>query len=168
MGSGSLPGRSALVTGDESGSGHQLTGDQYLGVDPLPEGKSYEKVGSYNTLNGNLVTGTGVGRSERMTGNESGSCKNVTGDEPGTCKNVTGTPYAGVEQLENNCDSNAKNELRGKGKIYLGNSSNARLTGKQPGIGGQMTGATKGACLNPTGTPYVGGDQLNSNCSNQN
>ena len=214
--SGSLPGRSALVTGDESGSGHQLTGDQYLGADPLPDGKSYEKVGSYNTLSGNVVTGTGVGRSERMTGNESGSCKNVTGDEyigsqqfesfcgskpspeprkvglsisqnnnyisgtmtgrsnnvtgdePGTCKNVTGTPYAGVEQLENNCDSNAKNELRGKGKIYLGNSSNARLTGKQPGIGGQMTGATKGACLNPTGTPYVGGDQLNSNCSNQN
>ena len=51
--SGSLPGRSALVTGDESGSGHQLTGDQYLGADPLPDGKSYEKVGSYNTLNGN-------------------------------------------------------------------------------------------------------------------
>ena len=212
--SGSLPGRSSLVTGDESGSGHQLTGDQYLGADPLPDGKSFEKVGAYNTLNGNLVTGTGVGRSERMTGNESGSCKNitgdeyigsqqyesfcgakptaearkvglsispnnnfisgtmtgrsdhVTGDEPGTCKNVTGTPYAGVEQLENNCDPNTKNELRGKGKVYLGNSSNARLTGKQPGIGGQLTGAGKGACLNPTGTPYVGGDQLSSNCSN--
>ena len=212
--SGSLPGRSSLVTGDESGSGHQLTGDQYLGADPLPEGKSFEKVGTYNTLNGNSVTGTGVGRSERMTGNESGSCKNVTGDEyigsqqyesfcdtkptpearkvglsisqnnnlisgtmtgrsnhvtgdePGTCKNITGTPYAGVEQLDNNCDQNIKNEIRGKGKVYLGNSSNARLTGKQPGIGGQLTGAGKGACLNPTGTPYVGGDQLNSNCSN--
>ena len=213
--SGSLPGRSSLVTGDESGSGHQLTGDQYLGADPLPDGKSFEKVGAYNTLNGNLVTGTGVGRSERMTGNESGSCKNitgdeyigsqqyesfcgnkpsaearkvglsksqnnnfisgtmtgrsnnVTGDEPGTCKNVTGTPYAGVEQLDNNCDPDIKNELRGKGKVYLGSSSNARLTGKQPGIGGQLTGAAKGACLNPTGTPYVGGDQLNSNCTNK-
>ncbi len=211
--SGSLPGRSSLVTGDESGSGHQLTGDQYLGADPLPDGKSFEKVGAYNTLNGNLVTGTGVGRSERMTGNESGSCKNitgdeyigsqqyetfcgnkpapearkvgvsksqnnnlisgtmtgrsnhVTGDEPGTCKNVTGTPYAGVEQLENNCDPNIKNDSRGKGKVYLGSSSNARLTGKQPGIGGQLTGAAKGACLNPTGTPYVGGDQLSSNCN---
>ena len=29
-----------------------------------------------------------------------------------------------------------------------------------------MTGAGKGACLNPTGTPYVGGDQLGNNCSN--
>ena len=29
-----------------------------------------------------------------------------------------------------------------------------------------MTGSDKGACLNPTGTPYVGGDQLGNNCSN--
>jgi len=212
--SGSLPGRSSLVTGDESGSGHHLTGDQYLGSDPLPDTKTFEKVGIYNTLNGNKLTGTGVGRSKYMTGNESGSCKNVTGDEyigsqqyesfcsstpkaeakkvgislsnnaneisgtmtgrssqvtgdePGTCKNVTGTPYAGLDQIENNCDSNLVNEVKGKGKVYLGGSSNARLTGKQPGIGGQLTGAHKGACLNPTGTPYVGGDQLGDNCSN--
>ena len=212
--SGSLPGRSSLVTGDESGSGHQLTGDQYLGSEPNPKGRSYEKVGNYDTLNGNALTGTGVGRSEFVTGNEPGSCKNVTGDEyigsqqyetfckskpkpeamkvgmslsnnaneisgtltgrssqvtgdePGTCKNVTGTPYAGLEDMVNNCDSNLVNEIKGKGKVYLGSSSNARLTGLQPGIGGHLTGATKGACLNPTGTPYVGGDQLGDNCSN--
>ena len=212
--SGSLPGRSALVTGDESGSGHQLTGDQYLGSETNPKGRSHEKVGKYNTLNGNALTGTGVGRSEFVTGNEPGSCKNVTGDEyigsqqyesfckskpkpeamkvgvslsnnaneisgtltgrsekvtgdePGTCKNVTGTPYAGLDQVEENCNSDLITELKDKGKIYLGGSSNARLTGIQPGIGGSMTGAGKGACLNPTGTPYVGGDQLGNNCSN--
>ncbi len=212
--SGSLPGRSSLVTGDESGSGHKLTGDQYLGSESNPTGRSAEKVGSYNTLNGNALTGTGVGRSEFVTGNEPGSCKNVTGDEyigsqqyetfckskpkpeamkvgmslsnnaneisgtltgrsnqvtgdePGTCKNVTGTPYAGLEDIVNNCDSNLVNETKGRGKVYLGGSSNARLTGLQPGIGGHLTGATKGACLNPTGTPYVGGDQLGDNCSN--
>jgi len=212
--SGSLPGRSTLVTGDESGSGHKLTGDQYLGSEPNPKGRSTEKVGDYNTLNGNALTGTGVGRSEFVTGNEPGSCKNVTGDEyigsqqyetfckskpkpeamkvgislsnnaneisgtltgrsdqvtgdePGTCKNVTGTPYAGLEDMVNNCDSNLVNETKGKGKVYLGGSSNARLTGLQPGIGGHLTGAAKGACLNPTGTPYVGGDQLGDNCSN--
>ena len=212
--SGSLPGRSSLVTGDESGSGHKLTGDQYLGSEPNPKGRSTEKVGDYNTLNGNALTGTGVGRSEFVTGNEPGSCKNVTGDEyigsqqyetfckskpkpeamkvgmslsnnsneisgtltgrsnqvtgdePGTCKNVTGTPYAGLEDMVNNCDSNLVNETKGKGKVYLGGSSNARLTGLQPGIGGHLTGAAKGACLNPTGTPYVGGDQLGDNCSN--
>jgi len=212
--SGSLPGRSALVTGDESGSGHQLTGDQYLGSETNPKGRSHEKVGKYNTLNGNALTGTGVGRSEFVTGNEPGSCKNVTGDEyigsqqyesfckskpnaeaskvgvslsnnaneisgtltgrsekvtgdePGTCKNVTGTPYAGLDQVEDNCNSDLITDLKGKGKIYLGGSSNARLTGIQPGIGGSMTGSDKGACLNPTGTPYVGGDQLGNNCSN--
>jgi len=212
--SGSLPGRSALVTGDESGSGHQLTGDQYLGSETNPKGRSHEKVGKYNTLNGNALTGTGVGRSEFVTGNEPGSCKNVTGDEyigsqqyesfckskpkaearkvgislsnnaneisgtltgrssqvtgdePGTCKNVTGTPYAGLDQVEENCNTELVNEIKGKGKVYLGSSSNARLTGLQPGIGGNMTGAAKGACLNPTGTPYVGGDQLGNNCSN--
>ena len=212
--SGSLPGRSSLVTGDESGSGHQLTGDQYLGSEPNPKGRAHEKVGKYNTLNGNALTGTGVGRSEFVTGNEPGSCKNVTGDEyigsqqyesfckskpkaearkvgvslsnnaneisgtltgrsihvtgdePGTCKNVTGTPYAGLDQVEDNCNSDLITDLKGKGKIYLGGSSNARLTGIQPGIGGSMTGSDKGACLNPTGTPYVGGDQLGNNCSN--
>ena len=212
--SGSLPGRSSLVTGDESGSGHQLTGDQYLGSEPNPKGRSHEKGGTYNTLNGNALTGTGVGRSEFVTGNEPGSCKNVTGDEyigsqqyesfckskpkaearkvgislsnnaneisgtltgrssqvtgdePGTCKNVTGTPYAGLDQVEENCNTELVNEIKGKGKVYLGSTSNARLTGLQPGIGGNMTGAAKGACLNPTGTPYVGGDQLGNNCSN--
>ena len=38
-----LPGRSTLVTGDESGSGHQLTGDQYLGSEPNPKGKAFKK-----------------------------------------------------------------------------------------------------------------------------
>ena len=41
--SGSLPGRSTLVTGDESGSGHQLTGDQYLGSEPNPKVKRLKK-----------------------------------------------------------------------------------------------------------------------------
>ena len=38
------------------------------------------------------------------------------------------------------------------------------MTGQQPGIGGVMTGAHKGACEPLTGTPYVGGDQLVQAC----
>ena len=113
------------------------------------------KVGMSLSNNANEISGTLTGRSNQ-----------VTGDEPGTCKNVTGTPYAGLEDMVNNCDSNLVNETKGKGKVYLGGSSNARLTGLQPGIGGHLTGAAKGACSNPTGTPYVGGDQLGDNCSN--
>lgn len=210
--SGSLPGRSSLVTGDESGSGHQLTGNQYLGSEPIPVGKSFEKVGKYDTLNGTKVTGTGVGRSESVTGNEYGSCKNVTGDEyigsqqyekfcgskpnaeakkvgvslssksnlitgtmtgrsklvtgdePGACKVLTGTPYAGLDQINENCNSQIVEDMKSRATINSGNNSNARLTGQQPGIGGVMTGAKKGACKNLTGTPYIGGDQFLSSC----
>jgi len=158
---GNEVGRSEKVTGDEPGTCKNVTGDEYIGSQqyesfckskPKPEAM---KVGVSLSNNANEISGTLTGRSEK-----------VTGDEPGTCKNVTGTPYAGLDQVEENCNSDLITELKDKGKIYLGGSSNARLTGIQPGIGGSMTGAGKGACLNPTGTPYVGGDQLGNNCSN--
>ena len=38
------------------------------------------------------------------------------------------------------------------------------MTGQQPGSGGVMTGADKGACETLTGTPYVGGAQLLQAC----
>ncbi len=56
--SGTMTGRSALVTGNEAGSNKDLTGDQYLGADPLPSGRPAEKVGSLTTIRGNGVTGT--------------------------------------------------------------------------------------------------------------
>lgn len=209
--SGTMTGMSALVTGNEAGSNKGLTGDQYLGSDPLPSGRPAEKVGSLTTIRGNGVTGTDVSRRENVTGNEAGSCKNVTGDEyvgsgqydafcgskpapdpakvglsvtnktqqvsgtmtgrsplvtgdePGTCKAVTGTPYAGLDQANQWCDNSASSEIEARTPRQLGTPA-ARLTGQQPGIGGKMTGAHKGACEPLTGTPYVGGDQLVDNC----
>ena len=159
---GTQANRSLKTTGNEASTCRSVTGTQYLGSEVLnqfcqnqPEYKQPTRSSVTSTSAGNKVTGNEVGRSEK-----------VTGDEPGTCKNVTGTPYAGLDQVEENCNSDLITELKDKGKIYLGGSSNARLTGIQPGIGGSMTGAGKGACLNPTGTPYVGGDQLGNNCSN--
>jgi len=209
--SGTMTGRSALVTGNEAGSNKGLTGDQYLGSDPLPSGRPAEKVGSLTTIRGNGVTGTDVSRRENVTGNEAGSCKNVTGDEyvgsgqydafcgskpapdpakvglsitnktqsvsgtmtgrshlvtgdePGTCKAVTGTPYAGLDQANQWCDNSASSEIEARTPRKVA-TPGARLTGQQPGIGGKMTGAHKGACEPLTGTPYVGGDQLRDNC----
>ena len=159
---GTQANRSLKTTGNEASTCRSVTGTQYLGSEVhnqfcqnQPEYKQPTRSSVTSTSAGNKVTGNEVGRSEK-----------VTGDEPGTCKNVTGTPYAGLDQVEENCNSDLITELKDKGKIYLGGSSNARLTGIQPGIGGSMTGAGKGACLNPTGTPYVGGDQLGNNCSN--
>ncbi len=209
--SGVMVGRSSKVTGNEAGSERGLTGDQYLGSDPLPDGRPAQKVGSFNTLNGAGVTGTNVARSEQVTGNEPGSCKRVTGDEyvgtqqyqsfcgarpdpeaakvglsitnksqavsgtltgrsnlvtgdePGTCKAVTGTPYAGMEQASTWCDSRSVKEIQGRTPQRLGTPAHA-MTGLQPGVGGPMTGADKGACEALTGTPYLGGDQLSLAC----
>ena len=207
--SGVMVGRSEKVTGNESGSGLQLTGDQYIGSEAPIAGRGPTKVTSLNTLRGTGVTGTAVGRASRMTGNEAGSCRAitgdeyigsqqyegfcgtrppaeapkvgfsitnrnqvvsgtrtgrsamVTGDEPGSCKAVTGTPYAGLEQSGEFCGARAVDSVRERTPLRNSN----RMTGIQPGIGGAMTGAERGACEDVTGTPYVGADQQAANCA---
>ncbi|MFM8259817.1 MAG: CsoS2 family carboxysome shell protein, partial [Vulcanococcus sp.] len=206
--SGVMVGRSEKVTGDEPGSGRQLTGDQYLGAEAPAAGRAPTKVSTLNTLRGTGVTGTHVGRSQNVTGDEPGSCRNitgdeyigsqqfdsfcgakpapeaakvgfsvtnrnlvvsgtrtgrsakVTGDEPGTCKVVTGTPYAGLEQAGDFCNSAAVRATRERTPVRGAN----RMTGIRPGIGGVMTGAHKGACEDVTGTPYVGAEQQAAAC----
>ena len=209
--SGVMVGQSSNVTGNEAGANRSLTGDQYLGADPLPEGRPAAKVGLSETLSGTGVTGTMVGRSSAVTGNEFGSChrvtgdqytsaeqvnsfcgtkpqpeapkvgfsvtnrnlvvsgtqtgrsERVTGDEPGTCKAVTGTPYAGLEQAGQYCGTPAVQAIRQRTPSRPGTPA-APMTGIQPGIGGVMTGAERGACEVISGTPYIGGDQLAAAC----
>ena len=208
---GVMVGGSSNVTGNEAGSGRELTGDQYLGSDPITSGRPAQKVGSLKTVRGSGVTGTDVARSEWVTGNEAGSCKRVTGDEyvgaeqyqsfcgnkpvpeaakvglsitnksqsvsgtmtgrselvtgdePGSSKAVTGTPYAGLEQSSQFGNTINTKEIQQRTPKRLG-TPGSNLTGLQPGIGGVMTGAEKGACEPLTGTPYVGGDQLDQAC----
>ena len=210
--SGVMVGQSSNVTGNEAGANRNLTGDQYLGADPLPEGgRPAAKVGVSETLGGTGVTGTMVGRSSAVTGDEFGSChrvtgnqylsseqfqsfcgskpdaaapkvgysitnrsmvvsgtqtgrsERVTGDEPGTCKAVTGTPYAGLEQAGQYCGTPAVQAIRERTPSRPGTPA-APMTGLQPGIGGVMTGAERGACEVISGTPYIGGDQLAAAC----
>ncbi len=206
--SGVMVGRSERVTGDEPGSGLQLTGDQYLGAEPPAAGRAPTKVASLQTLRGTGITGTHVGRSDQVTGDEPGSCRiitgdeyigsqqyerfcgakpapepakvgfsvtnraqvvsgtrtgrsaKVTGDEPGTCKVVTGTPYAGLEQASDYCTTPQVRTIRERTPVRGSN----RMSGIQPGIGGVMTGAERGACEDVTGTPYVGADQQIQAC----
>ncbi len=208
---GVMVGGTSNVTGNEAGSGRDLTGDQYLGSDPITSGRPAEKVGSLNTVRGSGVTGTDVSRSEWVTGNEAGSCKRVTGDEyvgaqqyqsfcgnkpvpeaakvglsltnksqsvsgtmtgrselvtgdePGSNKAVTGTPYAGLEQSVQFGNASNTKEIQQRTPKRFG-TPGSNLTGIQPGIGGVMTGAEKGACEPLTGTPYVGADQLGQAC----
>jgi hypothetical protein len=152
---GTAVGRSEHVTGDEPGSCRTITGDEYIGTDqyerfcaqrPAPEAA---KVGFSATNRSQVVSGTRTGRSPR-----------VTGDEPGTCKAVTGTPYAGLEEAGAWCATPQVEEIRARTPDRLA----TRMSGIQPGIGGVMTGAERGACEDITGTPYVGPDQLAAAC----
>jgi len=150
--------RSELVTGNEPGSCKFVTGDEYIGTQQYqtfcgskPKSEA-PKVGLSLTNKSQGVSGTLTGRSEK-----------VTGDEPGTCKAITGTPYAGLEQSGQWCDGNIQSEIQKRTPRRVG-TPGARLTGQQPGIGGVMTGAERGACEPLTGTPYVGSDQLRDTC----
>jgi hypothetical protein len=155
---GTRVGRAGKVTGDEPGSCRVVTGDEYAdleqyqafcGTRPEPEPP---KVGQSVTLKGQRVSGTQTGRSPK-----------VTGDEPGTCKAVTGTPYAGLEQPEAYCDTAQLRTISTRTR-QLASTPGPRMTGQQPGIGGTMTGDTRGACEPVTGTPYVGTDQFAATC----
>lgn len=155
---GNEVGRSTKVTGDEPGACKTVTGDDYVGRQqydafcerrPAPEAA---KVGLSTTNRNQTVSGTRTGRSPL-----------VTGDEPGACKAVTGTPYAGLEQAGNFCSEPEQTTIVARTPTGPGTPGQP-MTGLQPGIGGVMTGAERGACEPVSGTPYVGADQFRSAC----
>ena len=146
-----MVGRSSHVTGNEAGSERALTGDQYLGSDPIPSGRPAQKVGSLNTLRGSGVTGTDVSRSEWVTGNEAGSCKKVTGDE-----------YVGSQQFESFCGEKPQAEA-GKVGLSLTNKSQ-EVSGTMTGRSDLVTGDEPGSCKAVTGTPYAGLEQSGQFC----
>jgi len=155
---GTQVGRSERVTGDEPGSCRNITGDDYIGREqyagfcadiPRPQD---EKVGVTQTLKGRTVSGTLTGRSGK-----------VTGDEPGTCKAITGTPYAGAEQYRSYCDPDEAQLAAARTRPQRSTPGSV-MTGQQPGIGGTLTGAERGACESVSGTPYVGADQFAAAC----
>ncbi len=156
--SGTMVGRRENMTGDEAGSCRNVTGDEYVGNEqytgfcsatPAPKDR---KVGVSATNKGQTVTGTLTDRESKVTGNE-----------PGSCKAVTGTPYAGAEQMVNFCQAEdaAMASVRNR---ELRSTPAMPLTGLQPGVGGVMTGAHKGACEPVSGTPYIGADQYADAC----
>ena len=155
---GTMVGRNKNVTGDEPGSCRNVTGDDYIGeeqyntfCETTPK-VTDRKVGVSSTLKHMIVTGTMTGRDSK-----------VTGDEPGTCKVVTGTPYAGAETYKDYCDTGSASTARARTQQRRA-TPGMPVTGLQPGIGGKMTGADKGACEPLTGTPYVGSDQFVNAC----
>ena len=150
--SGVLVGRSEKVTGDEPGSGRQLTGDQYLGAEAAAPGRAPTKVSSFTTLRGTGVTGTAVGRSQQ-----------VTGDEPGSCRNITGDEYIGSQQFDGFCGTRPAPEAAKVG--FSITNRNQVVSGTRTGRSEKVTGDEPGTCKVVTGTPYAGLEQAGDFCN---
>ena len=109
------------------------------------------KVGAGKTAQGQVVTGTMVGRSA-----------SVTGDEPSTCRTVTGTEYLGADIFREFCQAEP-----GKTPSKVGVSATSHgnpVTGNRVGRGSNVTGNEPGTCKNITGSEYVGASQAESYC----
>ncbi len=161
---GSEVGRSPKTTGDEAGGCKPVTGTDYVGADqqaavcdastPVAP---VAKVAVDTTWRGQPVTGSYVGRSTR-----------VTGDEHGGCSPISGTPYIGRNQYSNFCEAPASEAQEARLKTSALIPATA-VTGDRPGAGGSvMTGDERGACEVVSGTPYVGADNMETQCATSN
>ena len=142
--------RKNRVTGNEPGTCRAVTGTEYVGVEQFasycttqPE-PGPAKVGVSVTSSGRGLTGTEIGRSER-----------VTGDEAGSCKPVTGTEYLGSERFEQFCAT--KGLLERPEKVIVGQTQRKGITvtgSDEARFTPPVTGHEAGATRPVTGTQY--------------
>ncbi len=109
------------------------------------------KVEQGNTLSGNLITGTQVESTSKITGIEGGSCRAITGTE-----------YLGAEHYGALC---ATTPAPSPAKVGVGSTSRGqRVTGTELGSSNQVTGDDHGACQSVTGNEYLSSEQFVSFC----
>ncbi len=109
------------------------------------------KVGLSETARGQIVTGTMVGRS-----------KKVTGDEPSTCRVITGTEYMGADIFHEFCQTRPDGSPP---KVALSPTARGiKVTGNEVGRSAKVTGDEPGTCKRITGTEYVSTSQYLDFC----
>lgn len=168
--SGTAIGRSLRVTGDEPGACRPITGTQYLmpgnkqpicttpgGTAGTRAGGAMGMAGNHNGARPDPVTGEKVVVSEtwtrqRITGVDVAHNPNVSGDEYGVCASVTGTPYAGPDQYETSCATDAVADVAQR--VTPGLSAGVHVSGNTPLNVQHVTGTQRGSNHNITGTPY--------------
>ena len=101
------------------------------------------KVGASETVQGQTVTGTMVGRST-----------SVTGDEPSTCRAITGTEYLGADIFRDFCQTDPAASTARKVVVTTTSHGNA-VSGNRIGRGEKVTGNEPGTCKNVTGNEYI-------------
>ena len=112
------------------------------------------KVEDGSTLRGNLITGTQVERSNK-----------VTGVGAGGCRAITGTEYIGAEQYREWC---AATPAPAPAKVGSGSTRRGqRVSGTELGRSVHVTGDEQGACKSVTGNEYLSSEQFESFCSNK-
>ncbi len=146
--SGTEVGRSQKVTGDEPGACRGITGTEYLSAERYAEFCASKptaapaKVGVTETQKGEKLSGTMVGRSDK-----------VTGDETGSDRNLTGTRY-----MSNGADT-------APDKVDVSHTAGGKtVTGTAVGHTAKITGDEPGACRGITGTEYLAAEQYSSVC----
>jgi hypothetical protein len=148
------------MTGDDKGGCKPVTGTDYVSAEQLKPVcadstpvSAVEKVSVDKTWRGQAITGSPVGRGSK-----------VTGDESGGCAPISGTPYIGRSQYGQFCETpsvSAQEALIPSSALI----SATAVTGDRPGAGGSvMTGDERGACEPVSGTPYIGTDNMVSQC----
>ncbi|MEJ2141994.1 MAG: CsoS2 family carboxysome shell protein [Gammaproteobacteria bacterium] len=109
------------------------------------------KVGASETALGQTLTGTMVGRSQK-----------VTGDEPSTCRSVTGTDYMGADIFREFCQGEPGKSPR---KVEVTTTSHGNtVSGNKIGRDSKVTGDEPGTCKRVTGNEYVGAKQVETFC----
>lgn len=122
-----------------------------------PSGRMRPKVGpskveTGTTLSGNIVSGTQVERTSKVTGGETGSCRAITGTE-----------YIGAEQYGALC---ASTPIAAAAKVNVSSTSRGqRVSGVDVDRSVKMTGGESGACKAITGTEYLSADKFESFCA---
>lgn len=109
------------------------------------------KVEVGSTLYGNVVTGTHVDPTHKVTGSEAGSCRAITG-----------TGYTGAEQYAELCDISPRPNAAKVGLTSTGRGQ--RVTGTEVGRSNKVTGDEHGSCMRVTGTEYLSAENLEGVC----
>ena len=152
---GTAVGHTSKITGDEYGACHGITGTEYLAQEQYKTvcngdaPNTPRKVSVMSSRGSQPVSGSAVGRSEK-----------VTGDEPGSCRNITGSQYFTPGSFGALCDTTGPQKVASMQTL-----AGRTLTGTEVGRSPKVTGDEMGGCKPVTGTEYVGADQQLAVCA---
>jgi hypothetical protein len=151
---------SPKLSGDETFGRKPVTGTDYIGARQLAKLGATEGVAPVSKV----VVDTSLG-GQTVSGSYPGRAGNVTGNEAGACALVSGDQYSGGSQLKPFCPPASAAQQRALVRDSASIPATV-VTGDRPGAGGSpVTGDERGSCGAVTGTPYLGIDNMPTDCT---